>query len=228
MYNGGKFAAKQILAIGLRWNHYDTLGVTRNASKEEIKTAFVALCKKHHPDMNPGQPDAQGTFVKVNQAYSVLSNPLSREQYDLELSVVQAYSAQYRNANQAYAGSGWRSTTPFGSSASPYRQAQYEYDLRDVDWAKYRRQHSRPDHGRLVVFLIGLVLVVSGVHALRIYHTHRKLQKQSSEESRRNMITYMEVRERARTSTVEEQLQRLKQQHTETLRKLPPGDRRIT
>ena len=223
-----KFAAtcKQILAIGLRWTHYETLGIDRNASKEEVRTAFVALCKKHHPDMNPGHADAQNTFVKVNQAYNVLSNPAARQQYDQELSVVQAHFAQYSNANQAYAGSGERSTTPFGSNASTIRHTTHHYDLRDVDWEKYRRQHSRPRHGRLVAFLIGLTLVVSGVHALRIYHTHRKFSTQSSEESRRNVITYMEVRERARSSSLEEQLQRLKEQHTETLRKLPTSKRR--
>ena len=228
MQNGRFAAIKQILAIGLRWTHYETLGVNRNASKEEVRTAFVALCKKHHPDMNPGQADAQNTFVKVNQAYSVLSNPATRQQYDLELSVLQTHFAQYANVNQAYAGSGARSTTPFGSNASTNRHTAYDHDLRDVDWEQYRRQHSRPRHGRLVAFLIGLTLVVSGVHALRIYHAHQKLWTQSSEESRRNMITYMEVRERARTSSLEEQLQRLEEQHTETLRKLPAGNRRIT
>ena len=222
---------RKVLWIGLRRTHYETLGVSRNASKDEVKTAFVALCKKYHPDMNPGLSDAQSAFVKVNQAYSVLSNSAARQQYDLELSLVQAYSARHSNATQDYAGSASRSASPhYGSyaSTSSYQQTVYDHDLRDVDWEKYRRQHSRPRHGRVVAFLIGLTLVVSGVHALRIHHTHRKLQTKSAEESRRNTTTYMEVRERARTSSLEEQLQRLKNQHTETLRKLPAGDRRIT
>ena len=228
MQNGAKLATiKKVLAIGLRWTHYETLGVNRNASKEEVRIAFVALCKKHHPDVNPGLAGAQSTFVKVNQAYSVLSNPLARQQYDLELSLSQAHSARHSNPNRDYAGSASRSGTPFGSHASPYQQTAHDHDIRNVDWEQYRRQHSRPRHGRLVAFLVGLTIAVSCVHALRIHHAHRKLQSKSNEESRRNMTTYMEVRERARTSSLEEQLQRLKIQHMESLRQLPADDRRF-
>ncbi len=63
-------------------NPYDILGVERTASSQEIRAAFRNLVKKVHPDLNPGDPDAQETFKRVSIAYGILGNPDKRRRYD--------------------------------------------------------------------------------------------------------------------------------------------------
>lgn len=63
-------------------DYYETLGLKRDASEKEIKKAFRTLAQKYHPDKNPGDANAEQRFKEVNEAYSVLSDPESRKQYD--------------------------------------------------------------------------------------------------------------------------------------------------
>ena len=65
-----------------RRDHYEVLGVNRTASADEIKRAYRALAKKHHPDRNPGDPSAETKFKEVQHAYGVLSDLQKRAQYD--------------------------------------------------------------------------------------------------------------------------------------------------
>jgi DnaJ-class molecular chaperone len=61
---------------------YKTLGVARSASEDEIKKAFKTLARKHHPDLNPGDPQAEKRFKSVSAAYDVLGDPKKRKLYD--------------------------------------------------------------------------------------------------------------------------------------------------
>ena len=63
-------------------DYYDVLGVDRNASQDDIKTAFRKLARKYHPDMNRDDPSAEEKFKGINEAYEVLSDPDKRSQYD--------------------------------------------------------------------------------------------------------------------------------------------------
>jgi molecular chaperone DnaJ len=63
-------------------DHYEVLGVDRNATPEEIKKAYRRLARELHPDVNPS-PDAAEQFKLVTHAYDVLSDPDERQQYDL-------------------------------------------------------------------------------------------------------------------------------------------------
>jgi len=63
-------------------NLYDTLGVKRDASVEDIRKAYRKLAKKHHPDVNPGNKAAEDRFKAVSAAYEVLSDPKRRADYD--------------------------------------------------------------------------------------------------------------------------------------------------
>ena len=59
-------------------DHYETLGVSRDASVEEIKRAYRKLARQLHPDVNPG-PEAEERFKEIGRAYEVLSNPEKRQ-----------------------------------------------------------------------------------------------------------------------------------------------------
>jgi curved DNA-binding protein len=63
-------------------DYYQTLGVSKSASQDEIKKAYRKLAQKWHPDRNKDDPDAQSTFAKINEAYEVLSDPDKRKKYD--------------------------------------------------------------------------------------------------------------------------------------------------
>ena len=63
-------------------DYYALLGVSKTATAEEIKRAYRKLARKHHPDVNPGNSEAEDKFKDINEANEVLSNPETREKYD--------------------------------------------------------------------------------------------------------------------------------------------------
>ena len=63
-------------------DYYEVLGVDKNADEAAIKKAYRVLAKKYHPDMNPGDKDAEAKFKEASEAYAVLSDPQKRSQYD--------------------------------------------------------------------------------------------------------------------------------------------------
>jgi DnaJ-class molecular chaperone len=63
-------------------DYYETLGVKRNASEDEIKKAYRKLARQYHPDRNPGDKQAETNFKEVQDAYDVLSDKQKRGQYD--------------------------------------------------------------------------------------------------------------------------------------------------
>ncbi|MCF0107011.1 MAG: J domain-containing protein [Holdemanella sp.] len=79
---------------------YDVLGVSRNASDDEIKTAYRKLAKKYHPDLNPGDADAAAKMKEVNEAYNAIKDG----------------SAQYYNPN-----TGQTTQNPYGQPYGNYR-----------------------------------------------------------------------------------------------------------
>lgn len=76
-------------------DYYETLGVAKNASKEEIKKAYKKLAKQYHPDLNKEDPKASEKFKEINEAASVLGDDQKRSHYD-----------QYGTASDQFGGSG--------------------------------------------------------------------------------------------------------------------------
>lgn len=63
-------------------NYYETLGVNKNASADEIKKAYKKMAMKYHPDRNKGDSSAEKKFKEVNEAYQVLGDATKKKNYD--------------------------------------------------------------------------------------------------------------------------------------------------
>ncbi len=63
-------------------DYYEVLGLSKGATEEELKKAYRKLAKQYHPDVNPGNQDAEAKFKEINEAYAILSDPEKKARYD--------------------------------------------------------------------------------------------------------------------------------------------------
>ena len=103
-------------------SYYDILGVSKNASDDEIKKAYRKLALKYHPDRNPGDKEAEKKFKEVNEAHEVLSDKQKRARYD-----------QFGKAGVGGAGGGFGGGNPFGQGGS----YSYSFNGQNVNFGDF-------------------------------------------------------------------------------------------
>lgn len=99
-------------------DYYQVLGISKNASAEEIKKAYRKLARKYHPDLNPGDKQAETRFKEINEAQEVLSDPEKRRKYD-----------QY--------GQYWQQVGQGGAAPGTGKGASVNTDFGNFDFSQY-------------------------------------------------------------------------------------------
>lgn len=99
-------------------DYYKILGIAKTATEKQIKSAYRKMARKHHPDVNPNNKDAEKKFKEINEANEVLSNPENRKKYDKygkdwkhgeqyeKAQQQQQSQRQYQQQGQGYSGAG--------------------------------------------------------------------------------------------------------------------------
>jgi curved DNA-binding protein len=119
---------------------YETLGVAKTASADEIRKAYRKLAREHHPDVNPGNPSAEAAFKRIAAAYEVLSDDARRKAYDefgdasLETGFDPAKAREYTR---------WQDARQRRTSHVGDREGPIEFDLGDL----FGRQARGPARG---------------------------------------------------------------------------------
>ena len=120
-------------------DYYEVLGVAKTASEDEIKSAYRKLAKKYHPDLNPGNAEAEAKFKEVNEAYGVLSDADKRAKYD-----------QYGTADPLAGFGGGGFCGGFGGFGSGGFSGGFEDIFENIfgGFTGSRRSNNAPEQGR--------------------------------------------------------------------------------
>jgi curved DNA-binding protein len=107
-------------------DYYKILGLDKNASESDIKSAYRKLARKYHPDLNPNDKSANKRFQEINEAHEVLSDPDKRKKYD-KYGSDWKHAEEFEKARQSQAHA--RQSQPFGEGAYGYSGGMGEEDF---------------------------------------------------------------------------------------------------
>jgi molecular chaperone DnaJ len=140
-------------------DYYSVLGISRNAPDKDIKAAFRKLARVYHPDVNPGNKDAESKFKEINQAFEILSDPEKRKKYD-QYGDNWQYGDQMADAarqqaeaarQQSNASARYYSQQPGGAQTGQFEESDLEGifgDLLHGRMGGFGRKTSRPQKGQ--------------------------------------------------------------------------------
>lgn len=130
-------------------DYYETLGVSKSSSADDIKSAFRKLARKHHPDLAKDKKAAEEKFKEINEAYEVLSDPEKRKKYD-------EYGANWQHAGNGFqgapgggaAGGGFGGSGGFGGGGSPFGNGGSEFHFGGTGYSDFFEQFFGTRRGR--------------------------------------------------------------------------------
>ena len=130
-------------------DYYKILGLDKKASEDDIKKAYRKLARKHHPDLNPNDKEANKKFQQINEANEVLSDPEKRKKYD-------QYGKDWQHADQFEQAKQQRSQQPRGDSGY-----NFSGDFNDGDFSDFfsamlvnRQAREEPDRQHFAATII--------------------------------------------------------------------------
>jgi curved DNA-binding protein len=160
-------------------DYYKILGVDKNADEQEIKKAYRKLARQHHPDMNPGNKQAEARFKEINEANEVLGDPEKRQKYDRLGSNWQAFERSGQDPSgfdwsQWMAGGpgGARTRVEYGDLNDLFGQGGFSEFFQSIFGAASgqagRGQQTRPMRGRDAEYPVEIMLEEAFQGAQRI------------------------------------------------------------
>ncbi|MBB5644845.1 J domain-containing protein [Pedobacter cryoconitis] len=183
-------------------NHYNTLGVPRNATPEEIRKAYKKLCLEFHPDKNGGSDFYTEKFKEINNAYEILGDAVKREEYDLSLpstTPVKKKEPEYQGKKK---GQRWEKNEYPEEDEADYTEVKFDnyFDRKGAkyqeekrarenaqNWERQRRSFEINNRVRfwnkVRSILIFVVIVLFGLIFLVISRTPKKPEKIVAEHS---------------------------------------------
>ncbi|XP_012257278.2 dnaJ-like protein 60 [Athalia rosae] len=192
-------------------NHYETLCIEKDSTQKEIRDAFIKLSKKLHPDM--GMEGNHAKFVKVNEAYKILSKELSRRQYDMEL--------KYRHGAAHY-------YEPHYRPGSHHQRAQNYYYYDDPrQWASSQSKEDfennyygikgvkRVSNTTIAMMCVLVFVMGSIVQGMAIKYSFVRNQQYLQKRHLKAEEHHKEVRANAINKTRKEQLTNLEQRYVD-------------
>jgi curved DNA-binding protein len=111
-------------------DYYKILGLNKNATADDIKKAYRKLARKHHPDLNPNNPEAGKLFQQINEANEVLGDPENRKKYD-QYGKDWKHAEQFEQARKQQSSSGGSRGNPFQGSGEHYTYGSDDGDFSD-------------------------------------------------------------------------------------------------
>jgi molecular chaperone DnaJ len=136
-------------------DYYKVLGVDKNASEDDLKSAYRKLAKEYHPDKNQGNKDAEAKFKEISEAYDVLKDPQKKSMYDQG-----AYDPQNSGAGNPFGGgnpfgNGFGGGNPFGGGGFSFEDI---FDEMLGGGGGRRQQKSGPQAGSDLLYTLNITL----------------------------------------------------------------------
>ena len=155
-------------------DYYKILGIDKNATADEIKKAYRKLARKHHPDLNPNDPEAEKFFQQLNEANEVLGDPEKRKKYD-QYGKDWKHAEQFEQARQRQASAGGNpfasGSNPFGGSGEHYSYSGDEGDFSDF----FASMFGSRGNGRQVKFKGSDYRASITINLSEAYKTHKQV-----------------------------------------------------